>query len=114
MLFQKLLMTVKWGQLLIFNKILCADKTLSPLEIWCNESQERYILAINPKDLDIFEKICLSENCPFSSIGFATNDKRLVLKDDNSETFIDLPMDLLFGEKGEQQISVNSSVINEA
>lgn len=101
------------GAIIDIKKIPCADKTLSPLEIWCNESQERYILAINPEDLDIFEKICLSENCPFSSIGFATDDKRLVLKD-NSETFIDLPMDLLFGEKGEQQISVNSSVIKEA
>ena len=100
------------GAIIDIDKIPCADKTLSPLEIWCNESQERYVLAIKPKHLDIFEKICLSENCPFSVIGYATDDKLLVLKDD-SEPYIELPMDLLFGEKGKQQINVNSSVIRE-
>ena len=100
------------GAVIEINKIPSADKSLSPLEIWCNEAQERYVLAISSKDLDIFEKTCLSENCPFSAIGYVTNEKRLILKDD-SESFIDLPMDLLFGEKGEQQIKVNSSVIKE-
>ena len=87
-------------------------KKMSPLEIWCNESQERYVLSIKDNDINIFQAICQRENCPFSVIGCATDNQKFILKDD-SECFIDLPMELLFGEKGEQQISVNSSTIEE-
>lgn len=100
------------GAIIDITKIPCADKSLSPLEIWCNESQERYVLAIKKEDLDIFENICSRENCPFSAIGYATDDKKFVLRN-NEEKFIDLPMQLLFGEKGAQQISASSSVISE-
>ena len=85
------------GAIIDITKIPCADKSLSPLEIWCNESQERYVLAIKKEDLDIFENICSRENCPFSAIGYATDDKKFVLRN-NEEKFIDLPMQLLFGD----------------
>ncbi len=72
---------------------------MSPLEIWCNEAQERYILAIGPQQLDRFRAICERERCPYAVIGEATEEQRLILGDghfDNSP--IDLPMDVLFGK----------------
>ena len=102
----------KKGAIIDIDKIPCADKSLNSLEIWCNESQERYVLAIKKADLNLFEKICLQENCPFSVIGIATNEKRFLLKNKN-QTFIDLPMNMLFGENGKQQIETNSCFIKE-
>ena len=102
----------KKGAIIDISKIPIADKSLTPLEIWCNESQERYVLSIKDTDINIFQAICQRENCPFSVIGCATDNQKFILKND-SECFIDLPMELLFGEKGEQQISVNSSTIEE-
>ena len=102
----------KKGAIIDISKIPLADKSLTPLEIWCNESQERYVLSIKDTDIDDFQAICERENCPFSVIGCATDNQKFILKDD-SQCYIDLPMKLLFGEKGEQQISVNSSTIEE-
>ena len=102
----------KKGAIIDISKIPVADKSLTPLEIWCNESQERYVLSIKDTDIDTFQAICQKENCPFSVIGCATDNQKFILKS-NSECYIDLPMELLFGEKGEQQISVNSSTIKE-
>ena len=102
----------KKGAIIDISKIPLADKSLTPLEIWCNESQERYVLSIKDTDIDDFQAICERENCPFSVIGCATDNQKFILKDD-SQCYIDLPMKLLFGEKGEQQISVNSSIIEE-
>lgn len=76
-----------------------AESSMSPLEIWCNEAQERYVLAVDPGDLQGFEDICQRERCPFAVVGETVAEQRLALKDahfDNSP--IDLPMDLLFGK----------------
>src|SRR5262249_15970716 len=61
--------------------ILNADTNLSPMQIWCNEAQERYVLAINPKHLAKFEQIARRERCPFAVIGTATNQGTLSIKD---------------------------------
>jgi phosphoribosylformylglycinamidine synthase len=72
---------------------------MSPLEIWCNESQERYVLAISKANLKLFQDICERERCPYSVIGEATNKKQLVLNDSHFEnTPIDIPMDVLLGK----------------
>ncbi len=80
------------------RKIPTADKQMSPLEIWCNESQERYVVAITSKKLPIFEEICQRERVPFAVIGTATNDKKLIVSDSffNNKP-IDIPMNLLLG-----------------
>ncbi len=72
---------------------------MSPLEIWCNESQERYVMAITPEALARFEAICQRERCPFAVVGVATSEQDLVLNDKhfNSKP-IDLPMSVLFGK----------------
>jgi phosphoribosylformylglycinamidine synthase len=72
---------------------------MSPLEIWCNESQERYVLAVEPENLATFRAICERERCPFAVVGEATAEQHLTLSDalfDNKP--VDLPMSLLFGK----------------
>src|SRR5271170_4479008 len=76
-----------------------AETGLSPMQIWCCEAQERYVLAIAPEMLDGFTTIAERERCPFAVVGHATSEPRLVLTDrDNGTTPIDLPMDVLFGK----------------
>ena len=70
---------------------------LSPLEAWCNESQERYVLAIAPEYLPTFEAICERERCPMAVVGYATEEKRLTLTN-GDEKDIDLPLQVLFGK----------------
>ena len=72
---------------------------MSPLEIWCNESQERYVMAVRQDDLARFEAICQRERCPYAVVGTATGEKQLTVHD---ELFgndpVDMPMDVLFGK----------------
>ena len=75
------------------------EKGMSPLEIWCNESQERYVMAINPDQLAIFSDICARERCPFAVVGEATDAQHLRLGDTLFENNpVDLPLSLLFGK----------------
>ncbi len=75
------------------------DNSMSPLEIWCNESQERYVLAIAPQSLDKFKSICERENCPFAVLGVATKDKQLILNDTKfNNTPINMDTDILLGK----------------
>ncbi len=72
---------------------------MSPLEIWCNESQERYVLAVPATQLETFSKLCERERCPFAVVGEATEEKQLVLEDPNFKNRpIDLPLDVLLGK----------------
>lgn len=76
-----------------------AEPGMSPLEIWCNESQERYVLAINPQDMATFEAICERERCPYAVVGEATDEKHLRVGDTHFENNpVDLPMSVLFGK----------------
>ncbi|MCK6511710.1 phosphoribosylformylglycinamidine synthase [Myxococcota bacterium] len=76
-----------------------ADPSLSPLAIWCNEAQERYVLAIASDALSAFQAIAQRERCPFAVIGHATATSQLRLEDAHfSNRPIDIPMDLLFGK----------------
>ncbi len=72
---------------------------MSPLELWCNESQERYVLAIAPADIDRFAAICRRERCPYAIVGEATADRRLTVNDRHfAAQPVDLPMEVLFGK----------------
>lgn len=72
---------------------------MSPLEIWCNESQERYVLAVAETDMDRFDAICRRERCPYAVIGEATEAHHLTLADAYfDDQPVDLPMDVLFGK----------------
>ncbi|MEO7412834.1 MAG: phosphoribosylformylglycinamidine synthase, partial [Opitutaceae bacterium] len=81
------------------RKIPNDEPGMSPLEIWCNESQERYVMAVPAARLDAFRQLCERERCPFSVVGEATEEKRLVVEDPQfSNTPIDLPLEVLLGK----------------
>ena len=75
------------------------DPGMSPLELWCNESQERYVLALALEGLETFERICRRERCPFAVVGEATHETELVVRDRHfGDTPIDLPLSVLLGQ----------------
>ncbi|MBS0557631.1 MAG: phosphoribosylformylglycinamidine synthase [Proteobacteria bacterium] len=84
------------------RKIPSADPHLSPMQVWCNEAQERYVLALRADDVARVAAICERERCPFAHVGTATADERLVVTDASATgaaaQVIDLPMDVLFGK----------------
>ena len=72
---------------------------MSPMEIWCNEAQERYVLAVSSEDLDAFSRICERERCPYAVVGEATDEQQLVLGDGHFDnTPIDMPLEVLLGK----------------
>ncbi len=74
------------------------DPGMSPMQIWCNESQERYVLAVDADRLEEFKAICERERCPYAVVGEATQEERLLLGDAHfGNNPIDLPLPLLFG-----------------
>ncbi len=82
------------------RKVPSDDSSMSPLEIWCNESQERYVLAVDPDRLDTFRALCRRERCLYAVIGQVTAEQRLSLSDSLFEADpdpVDLPMEVLFG-----------------
>jgi phosphoribosylformylglycinamidine synthase len=79
--------------------LLNDEPGMSPLEIWCNESQERYVMAVPAARLATFAALCERERCPFAVVGEATEEKRLVLQDPHfNNTPIDLPLEVLLGK----------------
>jgi phosphoribosylformylglycinamidine synthase len=74
------------------------ESGLAPKEIWCNESQERYVMAIALESLDAFKAICERERCPFSVVGVTTDEKQLVLADEGNESPVNMPMNVLLGK----------------
>lgn len=76
-----------------------ADPSLSPLGIWCNEAQERFVLAIDQNLLTVFEQFAQKENCPYRIIGTASEEKQLKIWDSLYENYpVDLPMSMLLGD----------------
>jgi phosphoribosylformylglycinamidine synthase len=77
------------------------ESGLAPKEIWCNESQERYVLAIAPESLPLFEAFCARERCPFAVVGQATAERQLTVADaqaDAEHQPVDMPMEVLLGK----------------
>ncbi|GAA5902610.1 hypothetical protein JCM6882_009332 [Rhodosporidiobolus microsporus] len=87
------------GAVFEIRDVLVDDPGMSPMEIWCNESQERYVLAVGPADLERFEAIAKRERCPYAVVGTATTEQKLVVTDRLlKQDAINLPMSLLFGK----------------
>jgi phosphoribosylformylglycinamidine synthase len=81
------------------REVKIEEPGMSPLEIWCNEAQERYVLAIAPQRLAEFRAICERERCPFAVLGEATGDGRLVVADRHfGRDAVDMPMEVLLGK----------------
>jgi len=87
------------GAVFQLRNIPSDEPGLSPMEMWCNEAQERYVLGIAPEQLEVFRAICERERCPFAVVGTITEAEQLIVNDslfDNHS--VDLPMDVLFGK----------------
>ncbi len=90
------------------SKVPLEESGLAPKEIWCNESQERYVMAVRADALPLFEAMCVRERCPFAIVGVATDEKQLTLDQPGSADpstssgrtglVIDMPMDVLLGK----------------
>ena len=92
--------------------VLVADSSMSPMEIWCNESQERYVLAISPSQEEEFRAIATRERCPFSIVGVATAEEELIVTDRLlKKDVIRLKMATLFGKPPRMHRTDSSRVI---
>ncbi|NHB58228.1 phosphoribosylformylglycinamidine synthase [Acinetobacter sp. 194] len=86
------------GAVLNLRKIPSLEPGMSPMEIWSNEAQERYVLAIRPESLPLFESICARERCPFAVLGEATEARHLTVEDPLFENkAVDMPMQVMLG-----------------
>ena len=75
------------------------EKSMAPHEIWCNESQERYVMAVKPENLAIFEAICKRERAQYAVIGEATEEMHLTVHDEEFDNNpIDMPLEVLLGK----------------
>ncbi|MFK8043059.1 phosphoribosylformylglycinamidine synthase, partial [Congregibacter sp.] len=87
------------GGLFSLRDVPCDDPGMSPLEIWCNESQERYVLAVMPERINEFKAICARERCPVAVVGEATSEKAIVVTDTHfGDEPVAMPMPVLFGK----------------
>lgn len=86
------------GGVIRLRDVHVADPALSPMEIWCNESQERYVLAMAPGRLDEFAEIAGRERCPFAVVGHARGEPQLTVEASDGEAAVDMPMPVLLGK----------------
>jgi phosphoribosylformylglycinamidine synthase len=104
------------GGTIELRNIPSADPQLSPMQIWCNEAQERYVIGLRPDDVAEFEATCARERCPFAVVGTVTTERKLLLTDsrfpipDSRHFPIDLPMDVLFGKPPKMQRNTQRKV----
>src|SRR5690606_24717862 len=85
-------------------RVPSAEPGMSPLETWCNEAQERYVLALEAGAIDAFVALCRRERCPYAVIGEAAGDGRLLVTDGRAgETVVDMPVADLLGRPPRMQ-----------
>jgi phosphoribosylformylglycinamidine synthase len=98
------------GAVIDLHAIPNDEPGMSPMELWCNESQERYVLCIDAPRLDEFAKICERERCPYAAIGEIDGTGVLVLEDKKNGTRpVDLPLDVLLGKAPKMLRDVRSA-----
>lgn len=104
------------GGIIDLDRVPSDDPSLSPMQLWCNESQERYVLGVSRARIADFQALCERERCPFAVVGHATGEERLVVGHGaNTESVqaggdwaIDIPMGLLFGSAPKMLRDVSS------
>lgn len=81
------------------RKIPNDEPSMSPMAVWCNESQERYVLAITPESIELFNSFCKRERAPFAILGESTKEQQLTLNDELFQNkAVDLPLSVLLGK----------------
>jgi phosphoribosylformylglycinamidine synthase len=89
----------KRGAIFDLRKVPLEESGMAPKEIWSNESQERYVLAIAPESLPLFQYMCERERCLFAVVGTATEERQLkVIDPEHGNNPVDMPMDVLLGK----------------
>ena len=97
------------GVYIELSKIPNSDKSMSPMEIWSNESQERYVLAIHNDNKEAFEKICKRERCEYAIVGVTTKEKSVKLYDETNDNYpVNVPLSMLFGDLPITEMKVTS------
>ncbi|MDB2481905.1 phosphoribosylformylglycinamidine synthase [Gammaproteobacteria bacterium] len=97
------------GVYIELDKIPNSDKSMSPMEIWSNESQERYVIAVHPDNKESFENICKRERCVYAFVGITTNEQSVKLYDSQTKTYpVDVPLTMLFGDLPITDIKVST------
>jgi len=96
--FPELVNDAKRGAIFDLREVPVEESGMSPAEIWTNESQERYVLAIRPADLARFADIAVRERCPYAVVGQATEARQLKVIDGSEATPVDVPMDVILGK----------------
>jgi phosphoribosylformylglycinamidine synthase len=87
------------GARIDLRQVPIEDSGMSPREIWCNEAQERYVIAVSPGELAAFAAICARERCPFAVLGTATPDGRLIVEDALAGAKpVDMPLEVILGK----------------
>lgn len=112
----------KKGAVFDLARVPLEESGMSPREIWSNEAQERYVLAILPASLPLFEQLCARERCPFAVIGTATDERQLQVLDSradigNPQDPVQMPMDVLLGKppkmtRDAMRVSTNAAPID--
>ena len=95
--FPELVNDAKRGAIFDLKKVPLEESGLSPAEIWCNESQERYVLAIAPEDLERFKAIAERERCVWAVVGVATEERQLLVTNGDSSP-VDMPLEVILGK----------------
>ncbi len=105
--FPEIVNDAKRGATFDLRKIQLEESGMAPKEIWSNESQERYVLAISPNDLTKFASLCERERCPFAVVGVATEERQLrVIDPEMGNNPVDMPMEVLLGKPPKMQRTV--------
>ena len=113
--FPELADSAKLGAQFELRIIPLEESGMSPAEIWCNESQERYVIAIHPKDLERFAKMCERERCPYAVVGHTTQNRQLQLHDQqqaknpDQQYPINMPMEVLLGKPPKMHRDVHTT-----
>jgi phosphoribosylformylglycinamidine synthase len=101
------------GVYIELDKIPNSDKSMSPMEVWSNESQERYVMAIHPDNKEAFENICKRERCVYAFVGLTTEEKSVKLFDSRTDSYpVNVPLSMLFGDLPITDMTVNSVSTN--
>ena len=107
--FPELVNDAKVGAIFNLRDLHNEELGMSPRELWSNEAQERYVMAVLPENLPTFKAICERERCPFAVVGYATEERHLTVKDtffDNKP--VDMDLSVLLGKPPKMTRDVKS------
>ncbi len=103
------------GASLNLRAIPSLETGMAPVEIWCNEAQERYVLAISPENLATFEAFCARERCPYAVLGQATAVQQLTVADPHfGNNPVDMPMQVLLGKPPKMSRAFERKTVEQA